>query len=272
MYVLCESTSAIGFIRFGSCKMDGKDSPSSAAGRGPGLVGYMEILLMPAWFALRFAAIAGAFVFCCVLLLLLPRLSYKIIGAFAALFFVGILLLFQDSNWFSAECFHLCRSLFFFFFFGGIFQWKLLCWDSRLVHCCAWKVKGSASPGFRHWMRSGATRGGGDSALPSSSSVRFFAPPPYRCWCCWGFSDLRNQVLTSRCCCCVFLFVCLSSVMRRLPLFVFFFSSWICHILLSFDLFSWILFSSWLFCLLDSMCMMDGHEVHLLIFCEWLLC
>lgn len=121
MYVLCESTSAIGFIRFGSCKMDGEDSPSSAAGRGPGLVGYMEILLMPAWFALRFAAIAAAFVFCCVLLLLLPRLSYKIIGAFAALFFVGILLLFQDSNWFSAECFHLCRSLFFFFFFLVVF-------------------------------------------------------------------------------------------------------------------------------------------------------
>ncbi len=237
MYVLCESTSAIGFIRFGSCKMDGKDSPSSAAGRGPGLVGYMEILLMPAWFALRFAAIAGAFVFCCVLLLLLPRLSYKIIGAFAALFFVGILLLFQDSNWFSAECFHLCRSLFFFFFFGGIFQWKLLCWDSRLVHCCAWKVKGSASPGFRHWMRSGATRGGGDSALPSSSSVRFFAPPPYRCWCCWGFSDLRNQVLTSRCCCCVFLFVCLSSVRVRLPFFVFFslleFVISFCHLICS---------------------------------------
>jgi hypothetical protein len=32
---------AIGFILFGSCKMDGEDSPSSVAGRGPGLVGYM---------------------------------------------------------------------------------------------------------------------------------------------------------------------------------------------------------------------------------------
>jgi hypothetical protein len=103
--------------------MDGEDSPSAAAGRGPGLVGYMEILLMPAWFALRFAAIAAAFVFCCVLLL--PRLSYKRIGAFAALFFAGILLLFQDSNWFSAECIHLCRSLFFFFFFWWSFLVKI---------------------------------------------------------------------------------------------------------------------------------------------------
>ncbi len=127
MYVVCELTSVIGFIRFGSCKMDGGDSPSSAAGRGPGLVGYMEILLMPAWFALRFAAIAAAFVFWCVLLLplLLPCLSFKRIGVFAALFFAGILLLFQDSNWFSAECFHLCRSLFFFFFFWWYFLVKI---------------------------------------------------------------------------------------------------------------------------------------------------
>ncbi len=81
---------------------------------------------MPAWLALRFAAIAAAFVFCCALLLLLPCLSYKTIGAFAALFFAGILLLFQDSNWFSAECFHLCRSLFFFFFcFGWYFLVKI---------------------------------------------------------------------------------------------------------------------------------------------------
>ncbi len=61
-------------------------------------------------------SLAAAFVFCYVHLLLLPCLSYKRIGAFAALFFAGIPLLFQDSNWFSAECFHLCRSLFFFFF------------------------------------------------------------------------------------------------------------------------------------------------------------
>lgn len=127
MYVLCESTSAIGFIRFGSCKMDGEDSPSSAAGRGPGLVGYMEILLMPAWFALRFAAIARCRfrLLNYVHLLLLPCLSYKRIGAFAALFFAGIPLLFQDSNWFSAECFDLCRSLFFFFFLFS-FWWYFL--------------------------------------------------------------------------------------------------------------------------------------------------